>query len=303
MSIRSEQQGEVLVVTLARPEARNAFDLAMIQALRKLFTGLDARPAAGADSAGSGGPGPPPHASGTSDPPRAGVPVRPHAILLQSEGPVFCAGADLGDMKRLGQASFQENQEAALRMGEMFRAVRSCPAPVVARVQGPAYGGGVGLVCACDIVVASQEARFAFSEIRLGLVAGVIAPLVMDRIGQAAARHYFLTGDPIRAVDGLRIGLIDRLVPPDGLDREIGRTIGSLLRGGPAALGRTKALLEGTLERGFAGSLEFTARMIAEARTSGEAQAALAAFFRKEAAPWARDASWPPGGAEPADKP
>jgi methylglutaconyl-CoA hydratase len=221
-------------------------------------------------------------------------PTRPHAILLRATGPVFCAGADLADMEELGQAGFQENLEAALEMGAMFRAVRLCPAPVVARVQGPAYGGGVGLISACDVVVAGQEARFAFSEVRLGLVAGVIAPLVMDRIGTAAARHWFLTGDTIRAVDALRLGLVDRLSDQEGLDAAVSRTVESLLRGGPAALGRIKSLVEGTLALGFARSLDFTARMIAEARTGKEAQAGLQAFFRKQDAPWVQDVRWPP---------
>jgi methylglutaconyl-CoA hydratase len=269
-------------VTLDRPQARNAFDGPTITTIKELFEGLsylEATPVAGTDQGTATGP--------TEE-------WRPHVIVLRAEGPVFCAGADLGDMERLGQADFQGNLTAAREMGGMFRAVRLCPVPVVAQVQGPAYGGGVGLICACDVVVASAEARFAFSEVRLGLVAGVIAPVVMDRIGQAAARHYFLTGDPIRAVDGLRIGLVDRLAGQEGLDEAVAETVRSLLKGGPGALGRVKSLVEGTLTLGFARSLDFTAKMIAEARTAKEAQAALAAFFAKEPAPWARDVSWPP---------
>jgi methylglutaconyl-CoA hydratase len=276
MTVREQMRGPVLVVTLDRPEAKNALDGATITALRELFEGIAARAARAADATASA------------------ADARPHALVLGSEGDVFCAGGDLGDMRRLGAAGFDENLEAAREMGAMFRAIRLCPVPVVARVQGPAYGGGVGLAAACDVVVASQEARFAFTEVRLGLVAGVIAPLVVGRIGVAAARHYFLTGDPIRAVDALRIGLVDRLAERDGLDAAVARTVESLLRGGPAALGRIKALVEGTVALGFDGSLDFTARMIAEARTGAEAQAALAAFFAKEPAPWARDVSWPP---------
>jgi methylglutaconyl-CoA hydratase len=278
MAVRTRMRGRVLEVTLDRPEARNAFDQPAIRELRELFEGISyLEPPSGQESpAGTDGK------------------TRPHAILLRAAGPVFCAGADLGDMERLGQAGFQENLDAALEMGAMFRAVRLCPAPVVARVQGPAYGGGVGLICACDVVVAGQEARFAFSEVRLGLVAGVIAPLVIDRIGAAAARHWFLTGEVIRAVDALRLGLVDRLSDQDGLDAAVGRTLESLLKGGPAALGRIKSLVEGTLALGFERSLDFTARMIAEARTGREAQAGLRAFFAKQTAPWARDVRWPP---------
>lgn len=297
MAIRTERVGRVLVVTLDRPEARNAFDGRTITELKDLFEGISSLDLM--DESGSaepniaGGDATGVNAVGSGETARR---TRPHAIVLRAEGPVFCSGADLGDMERLGQADFQANLEAALEMGAMFRAVRLCPAPVVVRVQGPAYGGGVGLVCACDVVVAGSEARFAFSEVRLGLVAGVIAPLVIDRIGQAAARHYFLTGDPIRAVDGLRIGLVDRLAGQEGLDEAVNRTVQSLLRNGPAALGRTKSLVEGTLSLGFERSLEFTAKKIAEARTSTEAQAALAAFFAKKPAPWALDVTWPPEG-------
>jgi methylglutaconyl-CoA hydratase len=271
--------GNVLVVTLNRPEARNAFDMATIEAVTEVFEGIARREPA------------------SLLPPAQALPdaeSRPHAALLRSEGPVFCAGGDLGDMQRLGAADFETNLEAARQMGAMFRAIRLCPVPVVARVQGPALGGGVGLCCSCDIVVASADARFTFSEVRLGLVAGVIAPLVIARIGQAAARHYFLTGDPIRAVDAYRIGMVDRLAGQEGLDEAVAQTLQSLLKGGAAALGRIKSLVEGTLSLGFDRSLDFTAQMIAEARTSAEAQAALQAFFRKEPAPWAKDTEWPP---------
>ncbi len=321
MAVRSERRGEVLVVTLDRPEARNAFDLATIDRLRELFEGIGALEAApppsggggpvaagggpastGGDAASTGGVAAPTGggltASGEEPAGPAGSPApgpvaaRPRVVVLQSDGDVFCAGGDLADMKALGAASFERNLEAARRMGAMFRAIRLCAAPVVARVQGPAFGGGVGLCCACDVVVAAQTARFTFSEVRLGLVAGVIAPLVIGRIGAAAARHWFLTGDPIRSVDALRVGMVDRLVPPEGLDAEVERAVDSLLRGGPAALGRVKSLVEGTLSLGFEGSLEFTARMIAEARTAPEAQAALAAFFAREPAPWNPSRRW-----------
>jgi len=149
MAIHQEVAGRVLVVTIDNPAVKNAFDRETITALSDLFG-------------------------------------RPHVIVLRATGDVFCSGAHLGEMKEMGEADFQENLAAALDMGGMFRAVRSCPAPVVARVQGPAFGGGVGLVAACDVVVASFRVRFSFSEVRLGLVPGVISPLVMDRIGQAA---------------------------------------------------------------------------------------------------------------------
>ncbi len=284
MPVREEMRGNVLVITLDRPEARNALDGATMECLRERFELLAAqRPIPAGDPAEL-----------------ATAPVgtepddwRPHVVLLRAEGTLFCAGADLDEMRRLGAADFQENLAAALAMGAMFRAIRNCPAPVIARVQGPAYGGGVGLVCACDVVVASQEATFTFSEVKLGLVPGVIAPLVIDRIGQAATRAGFLTAEPMRAVDAFRIGLIDRLSDTDGLDAAIDRTVVALLKGGPGALGRAKSLIDGSVTLGFDRSSEFTAKMIAEARTSREAQAALSAFFAREPAPWTQAAEWP----------
>jgi methylglutaconyl-CoA hydratase len=289
MSIRTRERGPVLEVILDRPAARNAFDQGMIGQLRGLFERLAALPASAPGAVAA------PGASG------APGPARPRAIVLRAEGPVFCAGADLEEMKRLGQASLEENLEAAREMGAMFRAIRACPAPVVARVQGPAFGGGVGLVCACDVVVAAPEARFAFTEVRLGLVAGVIAPLVLSRLGEAASRRCFLTGEPLDARTALRLGLVDR-VAEGGLDQEVAAVVRTLLAGGPEAQGRIKQLVEGSVAIGFERSLEFTARMIAEARTGDEAQAALAAFLAKAPAPWAADADWPPpaeGGLAP----
>jgi len=242
MVVLQQMVGPVLVVTIDRPEARNAFDGQTITTLREIFEGISYKeplPATGSE-------------------PAASDEYRPHAVLLRSSGSVFCAGADLDDMKRLGAADFHENLDAALEMGAMFRAIRNCPAPVVCRVQGPAFGGGVGLVCACDVVVAASEARFTLTEVRLGLVAGVIAPVV---------------------------DLVDR-------------TVEALLCGGPAALGRTKGLVEGALSLGYNRSSEFTAKLIAEARTDGEAQAALAAFFQKQPAPWALDVTWTAGSTD-----
>jgi methylglutaconyl-CoA hydratase len=160
-------------------------------------------------------------------------------------------------------------------------------------VQGPAFGGGVGLVAACDLVVAAPEARFAFSEVRLGIVPGVISPLVIDRIGLRAARTYFLTADPMGADEALQLGLVDRLAPSaDRLDETVSSVVQSLLEGGPQALSLCKSLLEGAQTLGFAKSAEVCARMIADARTKPEGQAALKAFFDKKPAPWISNEPW-----------
>ncbi len=284
MAIRQDIAGKVLVVTIDNPQVKNAFDKVTIGELRDLFDTMSYRDVL------------PPEADKVKGP--AGWDIgpsgryRPHVVVLRAVGNVFCAGAHLGEMKELGEADYQENMTAALDMGAMFRAVRNCPVPVVARVQGPAYGGGVGLVAACDIVVADLNARFAFSEVKLGLVPGVISPLVIDRIGQAAARTYFLTAEVIGPRQARRLGLVDRLAENDDLDGTVEDVVGKLLNNGAQALGLCKSLLEGAESLGFARSAELTARMIAEARTKPEAQAALKAFFAKQPVPWFDDTIW-----------
>jgi len=265
--ILSERRGPVLTVTLDRPDAHNAFDHEMVLALRDVFQGL--------------------HEADPDD--------RPHAAVLRASGKTFCAGGDLNDMRRLGRADFDENMVAARELGEMFRAIRLSPVPVVARVQGGAFGGGVGLVCACDVVVADGNAVFALTEARLGLVAGVISPMVVGRIGLSRARVLCLLGDRFDAAEAHRIGLVDVLAGEAGLDAALETAVASLLNGGPRALGKVKELVEGAYALPFEESLEFTARMIAEARTSPEAQAALDAFFAKQPAPWTVDREdWKP---------
>lgn len=294
MALRKDISGRVLVLTLDDPPSRNALDTATMQELRDLLEGLSYRE-----------PLPVPKEAGLRDGALQDDPdigpggkFRPHVVVLRSAGPVFCAGAHLGQMEELGRADFQTNLEAALDMGALFRAVRNFPAPVVARVQGPAYGGGVGLAAACDVVVAGPQAKFTFTEVRLGLVPGVISPLVVDRIGLAATRRYFLTGDPLTAEEAARLGLVDVLAreatepgKTAGLDAAVERVVGSLLSGGPEALNLCKSLLEGGQSLGFDRSADFCARMIAEARAKPEAQAALPAFFAGRPAPWI--VGWP----------
>ena len=271
MSVKTENAGPVLIVTLDRPEQRNALDAATSGTLRELFERLAFLPP----------PPPLPWAEAAR-----GAPCRPHVIVLRGAGPAFCAGADLKEMAALARAGQDENLAAARALALTFRAIRLCPVPVVARVHGPAYGGGVGLAAACDVVVATGAARFQFTEARLGLVAAVIAPVVLGRIGEAACRHWFLTGDTIDAEAALRIGLVDRLAGADELDAAVTAVVRSLLAGGAAAQARIKQMLEGVVSLGFEKSLDFTARLLAETRAGAESQAAVGAFLRKEPVPW-----------------
>jgi len=280
MAIRQESAGRVLVVTIDNPETRNAFDQATMNGLCDLFENLAYREPL------------PPDAEANPDIGSTGT-LRPHVVVLRASGDIFCAGAHLGEMRESGEADLEQNIQGALQMGAMFRAVHNCPAPVVARVQGPAFGGGVGLVAACDVVVAGMEAHFAFSEVRLGLVPGVISPLVIGRIGPAAARRLFLTGEKIAVEEALRLGLVDRVAGTDRLDSEVEDVVRQLLKGGPAALGRVKSLVDGVLSLGFDRSADFAARAIAEARSQSEGQKALEAFVNKKSAPWTEGVPWP----------
>ena len=176
-ALRIEREGAVLRITIAKPERRNAFDASLIRELGEAFADVgDAR-----------------------------------AVVLAGEGPSFCAGADVEWQRASIDLSYDENVEDALRLYEMLAAIDSCPAPVVARVQGFALGGGSGVVACTDVAVAGEDAVFGFTEVRLGIIPAVISPFVLDRIRPAAARRYFLTGERFGADVALRIGLVHEI--------------------------------------------------------------------------------------------
>lgn len=272
--------GPVLVVTLDEPQSRHALSAAVVATLRGLFGELAAREPLSPEEAAAAAPDIGPGGR------------RPRAVVLRSTGAVFCAGAHLGEMAEAGRAGLEANLAAATRLGEMFRAVHDCPAPVVARVQGGAFGGGAGLAAACDLVVAGPAARFCFSESRLGLVPGVISPLVVERTGPARARDLFLTARMVEAAEAARLGLVDRLAAEGGLDAAVEAVVDDLLKAGPGALGAAKRLLADVAELGYEVSEETCAQRIAEARATPEAQAALAAFAARAAVPWAPPTGW-----------
>jgi methylglutaconyl-CoA hydratase len=206
--------------------------------------------------------------------------------VLAGEGRDFCAGADLGDMKRLGAASAEENREDARRLGAAFDAIRSFPRPVVARVQGNVFGGGNGLIAAADIAVCAADARFAFSEVRLGILPAVIGPHVARRVGDAWTRRLFLTGERFDAERAVAIGLCTAAVAPDALDSAVDAVVADLLRGGPDAQRRVKELLAMVADAPHAEAVERAPSFIAEARASAEGQEGLRAFFEKRAPAW-----------------
>ena len=243
-AVRIERDGLVLRVTLARPERRNAFDPELIAELTEAFDGAgDAR-----------------------------------AVLLAGDGPSFCAGADLEWMRASAGLTYEENVEDSRRLLRLLEAIDGCPAPVVARIQGHALGGGAGLVACADIAVSAEDAVFAFSEVKLGLIPAVISPFVLAKIGPSAARRYFLTGERFDAATALRIGLVHDVVAD--LDGEIERVLAELLTAGPEAVRAAKLLV-----RDRPAGIE-TARRIAEQRASAEGQEGLRAFLEKRPPAW-----------------
>jgi methylglutaconyl-CoA hydratase len=243
-TLRVERDGALLRIAMARPEHRNAFDAALIEDLTGAFADVGE--------------------------------VR--AVLLAGDGPSFSAGADVEWMRSSFELSYDENYADALRLRAMLDAVDSCPAPVVARVQGHALGGGCGLVACCDVVVAEPGAQFGFSEVKLGIVPAVISPFVLAKIGSGAARRYFVTGERFSAEVALRIGLVHEVAAE--LDGAVERALGELLSAGPAAARAAKTLARAPQ------SAEETARRIAEHRTSPEGQEGLRAFLERRAPGW-----------------
>lgn len=247
----------VATLTLARPELHNAFDPDLIAELTQRFEDL------------------------TDDPS-----VR--VVVLAGAGRSFSAGADLGWMKRMAAAGEAENVEDARRLAGLMRAIDTCPKPVVARVHGAAFGGGVGLVACCDIAVASEAASFALTEVRLGIIPAAIGPYVVTAIGPRAARRLFLTAERFDAAEARRLGLVHEIAAPDALDAAVAHVVASLLEGGPAAQAAAKRLVADIAHRPVdAALIDLTARRIAERRVSAEGQEGLGAFLEKRKPAWA----------------
>lgn len=202
------------------------------------------------------------------------------AVALVAEGRSFCAGADLEWMRRLGGASFEDNVTDALKLAEMLDVLDTLPKPTLAVVQGPAYGGGVGLVACCDIAIAADHARFAMTEVRLGLIPAVISPHVLAAIGPRAARRYFLSGEAFGAAEALRLGLVHRVVPAAELPAAADAMLATLAQNSLAAMADAKALIRDVTGRPLdAGLRRTTAERIARARASDDGRGRIAAFL------------------------
>jgi methylglutaconyl-CoA hydratase len=257
-SILSERRGAVAWLTLNRPQIHNAFDDELIAALTDALAQADADPA-----------------------------VR--AVVLSGNGSCFSAGADLNWMRGMASASEQENREDSLRLARLMRNLQFLSKPTVARVNGAAYGGGVGLVACCDIAVGVDTAKFALSEVKLGLVPAVISPYVIAAIGLREARRLFITGEVFDAAVAARIGLLHAVVPPAELDEAIERQLYLLAKAGPLAQCEAKrlALRVGGADPAEAERIDAAnAELIARLRVSAEGQHGLSAFLDKRAPAW-----------------
>jgi methylglutaconyl-CoA hydratase len=249
------QQG-VAVIWLNRPDVRNAMSAELIAEL------TDAVGAAAEDDD-----------------------VR--AIVLAGHGKAFCAGADLNWMKQASGYGPAENQADAARLAALLRTIAEAPKPTVARVHGPAFAGGLGLVTACDIAIASYDAKFCLTEVRIGLIPAMISPYVIRAMGPRAASRWFLSAEVFDSAEAYRMGLVQEIAPAEELDAAVDAMLGHLLQGGPASLAATKRLIRDVTHRPIDDTLVAdTASRIAAARASDEGREGIASFLEKRKPRW-----------------
>ena len=252
-----ERQGPIGLITMNRPERHNAFDDALIAELTEAFRSMEAED---------------------------GIRV----VVLSGTGKSFSAGADLNWMKRMAGFSIEENRRDAMGLAALMRTIAHLRKPTIARVQGTAMGGGVGLVACCDVAVATQVATFALSEVKLGLIPAVISPYVVAAIGERAARRYFLTGERFDAAEAWRLGLVHEIAGnEDEMDETIGAIVDAMLAASPMAQKEAKDLIRAVSNRPLTSEVaQDTAERIAKIRSSPEGREGVAAFLEKRRASW-----------------
>jgi methylglutaconyl-CoA hydratase len=248
--------GRIARVTLNRPEIHNAFNEVMIAELLEVFQKLK------------------------ND-------EKLRVVILSGEGKSFCAGADIHWMKKMKNYTYQENFEDALALANLMYEMFSFPKPLVGRINGAAIGGGTGLVSVCDIVVAAEDAKFSFSEVKIGLVPACISPYILNRVGFTKANILFLTGERFDAHRALDVGLVEEVVPLSILDRRVDRLAEELISSGPQALATAKKLLRDIPQMAMEEKRRHSAEVLAKLRISDEGQEGLAAFLEKRKPRWA----------------
>ena len=255
-TLQVERQGAVARVFLNRPEVRNAFNDGVIAELTEAFTTLGSDPTL-------------------------------RCIVLGGHGKAFCAGADLNWMRTMAGYSWAQNLADAAKLAAMLWAVYRCPLPVVGRIHGDCYAGGVGLAAVCDVLVAAEGIHFCLSEARLGLLPATIAPYVVRAMGEQAARRYFVTAERFDAAAARAIGFVHELVAADALDTKVDEIVATLVANGPAAVKACKALVQDVAGRPIDEALRSdTARRIADIRASAEGRDGVQAFLNKRAPAW-----------------
>jgi methylglutaconyl-CoA hydratase len=255
-TLTCERDGALAVIHLNRAEVRNAFNETTIAEITTVFRELG-----------------------------AAADVR--AIVLAAHGPAFCAGADLNWMKKMAGYTHEENRADAAQLAEMLRTIYTCPKPVVAKVQGDCYAGGMGLVAACDIAVSVEEANFCLSEVKLGLIPATISPYVIKAMGENAARRYFLTAERFSAQEAQRIGFVQCVVKADALDATVADIVKSLVSASPNAVKEAKRLVRDVAGQPLTTELiADTAERIAEIRASEEGREGVRSFLEKRKPNW-----------------
>ena len=244
------------VATVNRPDVRNAFNETTIAEITQAFREL-------------------------------GQDASLRAIILAANGPAFCAGADLNWMKKMAGYTREENRADAAQLAEMLRTIHACPKPVVAKVQGDCYAGGMGLVAACDIVIAVEEANFCLSEVKLGLIPATISPYVIRGMGESAARRYFLTAERFSAQEAHRIGFVHALASQDTLDAMTADIVKALVTNSPNAVREAKRLVQDVAGQPLTAALiADTAERIADIRSSDEGKEGVRSFLEKRKPNW-----------------
>jgi methylglutaconyl-CoA hydratase len=255
-TLQISRDGAVARVFLDRPDVRNAFNDAVIAELTAAFTGF-----------------------------AADASLR--AVVLGGHGKAFCAGADLSWMRAMADYTWEQNRADAQGLADMLHAIWSCPVPVIGRVHGDCYAGGVGLAAVCDILVAAEGVHFCLSEAKLGLLPATIGPYVVKALGEQASRRYFTTAERFDAARAHALGFVHEVVPADALDAKVDELLAALLANGPAAVRACKALVHDVAARPIDDALRGdTARRIADIRASAEGKEGVQAFLNK------RDPAW-----------